>query len=260
MPQIDLIPVPLYDVLQPYHADYDNLPLRALMTRTQLVNFAVDINSQILRDAIGTAGTLSARLNQSIESSGNLKKQAVDDVLHSIGAHTDGVYAGTNYVRMKLSERDKLALIANEATNMELHFQILSNVVVFEQGPVKFEPSESISWSLTAPNRIRAELVFPLNSAHRHYYNVKPAAAQGPPDHKTYKTGISTPFSAGSLRVFINGVKMADDEEIYHPGNLVSDPWKLNKFTPDADRKGFSLLNAITADDAIRIEFDIPLL
>ena len=42
MPDINLIPVPSYQPLQPYYWVYDNLPLEALIQREDLINNAVD--------------------------------------------------------------------------------------------------------------------------------------------------------------------------------------------------------------------------
>ena len=97
MPEINLISVPLYDPMHPYHWEYDNLPLRVLMQREELINAAVDINSQIIRDAAGDQGTVANRLNQSMEENGNLKTIAIDEALHNIGWHEDGEYDGVDY-------------------------------------------------------------------------------------------------------------------------------------------------------------------
>lgn len=257
MPQIDLIPVPLYQALQPYHVDYDNLPLKALMTRMQLLNSAIDINANILRNSVGTQGTLDNRLNQSIGADGSLKTAAVDDTLHNIGAHTDGPYMSVEYVRMLLDERQKLALIADEATNLVLEFQTPSNITTFGDGPVEFIPSTGITWSATPPNKVQANLTFPISAAHKHYYNVVPQF-DGTPDFRHYKTGYPV-YILSSLRVTINGVQIFEDDEVYVPGPLVSSPWTLNKFTGDNTTGQFVLDTAITIQDVIRVEFDVSL-
>ena len=260
MPQIELLPIPLYEPLQPYHFQFDNIPLQALMTRQSLINSAVDINSDILRDTAGTQGSLAARLNQSINPDGSLKSDKIDAALHSIGAHTDGLFDGIEYVRYKLEERDKLILIADEATNMTLEFDTISNIVLFEEGPVIFQGSDSVTWSVLEPNRIKADLTFPTSAAHRHYYGIAPLPVDVDPDYINYKTGLTTPFVEGSLRVYINGVRLSDEDEIYIPGPLVTSEWTLNRFTPGADFTTFALDRAITANDSIRIDFDISLI
>jgi hypothetical protein len=260
MPEIDLIPVPLYEPLQPYQFEFDNMPLQALMTRMELINFAVDINSQILRDSIGTQGTLSNRLNQSLNPDGTLRQDRVDQTLHHIGAHTDGIWDDISYVRFTFDERAKLQFIHPDATNMSLEFQTLSNILFFDQGPLLFEPSPEISWQVDAPNRISARLNFPLDAAHRHFYDIRPQPATPlAPDYINYITGLPNPFQDGSLRVYINGVRLSSEDQIYAPGALVNSPWILNRFTPNPDNTGFSLDRAITAMDSIRIDFDIGL-
>lgn len=258
MPQIDLVPVPLYQALQPYHVDYDNLPLKALISRMQLINSAVDINADILRNSVGTQGTLDNRLNQSLGADGSLKKQAIDDANHSIGAHEDGLFGGIDYVRMLLAERQKLSLIADSATNIVMEFQTPSNITTFGDGPVEFIPSTGITWSTSPPNKVQANLTFPVNAAHKHYYNIVPQY-DGLPDFKHYKTGYPN-FIAGSLRVAINGVRIFDDDEVYVPGALVSSPWTLNKFSGDESTGQFVLDAAITAQDVIRVDFDVSLI
>lgn len=257
MPQIDLVPVPLYQALQPYHVDYDNLPLKALISRMQLINSAVDINANILRNSVGTQGSLDNRLNQSIAPDGSLKKQAVDDTVHSIGAHEDGQYLGVDYVRMLLSERQKLNLIADEAKNIVMEFETPSNITTFGDGPVQFIPSTGVTWETLPPNKVKANLTFPISAAHKHYYSVVPQY-DGLPDFIHYKTGYPN-YIADSLRVFINGVRIFEDDEVYVPGPLVSSPWTLNKFTGDYTTGQFVLDTAITAQDVIRVDFDVSL-
>lgn len=259
MPQIELIVVPLYSALQPYHVDYDNLPVKGLLTRMELINSAVDINGDILRNAVGSAGSLSARLNQSINPDGSLKDFAIDEELHSIGAHTDGEWSGIEYVRMLEEERTKLATVADNATDMRLSFQTISNVVMFDEGPIAFEPSSSVLWQIIAPSTVKAHMVFPSSAAHKHYYGITPQYTGLTPDYQNYKVGYPV-FIEGSLRVYINGIRLTDDAEVYVPGPLVSSPWTLNEFTPDYENGTFSLLVAITSDDVIRIDFDITLI
>lgn len=257
MPQIDLIPVPQYQALQPYHVDFDNLPLKALITRMQLINSAVDINSDILRQSVGSQGTVSARLGQSLNDDGSLKVTAVDGTLHNIGAHEDGTYDSVEYVRMKLEERQKLELIAESATNMVLEFNTPSNITTFDTGPVEFIPSTGVTWNTVAPNKVQANLTFPVSSAHKHYYGITPQY-DGTPDFKHYKIGYSA-YVAGSLRVTINGVRIFEDGDVYVPGSTVSEAWTLNGFIGDETTGKFVLSTPVTLDDVIRVDFDIAL-
>jgi hypothetical protein len=257
VPQIDLIPVPQYQALQPYHVDFDNLPLKALITRMQLINSAVDINSDILRQAVGSQGTVSARLGQSLNDDGSLRVSAVDGTLHNIGAHADGTYESVAYVRMKLDEREKLALIADGATNMTLEFNTPSVITSFDTGPVEFIPSDGVTWNTVAPNKVQANLTFPISSAHKHYYGITPQY-DGTPDFQHYKIGYPN-YIAGSLRVAINGVRIFDDGDVYVPGSTVSEAWTLQGFTGDETTGKFVLMTPLTLDDVIRVDFDVAL-
>src|SRR5262252_10425004 len=114
MPELDLIPVPLYNALQPYHVNFDNLPLQALITRIGVVNDAVDIVSRDIQNSVGSQPTLWQRLAMSQNDNGSLKASAVDAAMHHIGYHADGPGPdGISYVRMQQAERDKLALMAD---------------------------------------------------------------------------------------------------------------------------------------------------
>jgi len=120
MPDIDLIPIPSYQPLQPYYWTYDNMPLEAINQREQLINNAVDANTETLRASIGSTGSLNVRLDQSLLPNGDLRVAKINEALHNIGAHEDGSYDGVDYVRMTLSEREKLALVASEAKNITI--------------------------------------------------------------------------------------------------------------------------------------------
>jgi hypothetical protein len=258
VPQIELVPVPLYSSLQPYQVDYDNLPLKALMTRMRLINDAVDIDANILRNAVGSQGSLDNRLNQSINDDGTLKRNAIDEALHGVGAHLDGVWTdGITYVRMMQSERAKLTLIADEATNMTLEFDTPSTIHTFDVGPIAFIGSDGITWSVTPPNKVQANLTFPISAAHKHYYGIVPQY-DGTPDFRHYKTGYPN-YITGSLRVTINGTRIFEDADLYTPGPLVSSPWTLNKFTGNPATGQFVLDAAITLQDVIRVDFDVSL-
>ena len=215
MPDISIIAVPSYQPLQPYFYQVDNLPINALVQRDEIINSAVDTNTSILESAIGTAGTLAARLDQSLEPNGNLKTTKINEALHNIGSHADGSYDGLDYVRMLLSEREKLALISDEATNVTIQVDQISQVAFFNSGSVVF---------------------------------------------KNYITGLNVPYEIGSLRVYINGVRIySDGSLIYVPTPLATSSYKLNGYTENDSRTGFVLDNAITANDIIRIDFDLPL-
>lgn len=215
MPEINKITEVLYDGNQPYHVHYDNLPLKNILTRIDLVNAQVDINSEILRGSCGSVGTLNNRLAASLEEDGKLKKEAVDFSLHNIGAHEDGAYDGIEYVRMKKSERDKLDLIQSESNKIQ--FEIEDNItyqnaeyVTVTDGLMKLRSSDSVNLQFTAPNILSFHSVFSPELAHIHNYQIVPANKNpSSPDYRRFiTTAINTPFRQGSLRVYINGIRI----------------------------------------------------
>lgn len=256
MPRIELVSVPLHDALDPYHFRFDNMPLEQLIVRQEIINDAVDINKDIMTESIGTQGTLSNRLSQSIEDDGSLKVAAVDDTLHSIEKHTDNA----SFVRMTASERDKLALIDDESNELTLRIELGAGSlddVLFTTGEVIFEDTSTITWEVSAPNKLRANMGFPIAAAHQHFYDLAPVHVSVPsPDYKNYKvTTVSTPFIDGSLRIYVNGTRLSQYEEVFVPDAL-TDSQALLQFTPTAAAGTFVLSRAITDDDVIRIDFD----
>jgi hypothetical protein len=264
MPRIELIPEVLHQAMDPYHHEFDNLPLQNILTRQSLLNSAVDINSDILRDSVGTQGTLSNRLTQSIEDNGDLKLIAVDDVMHNIAYHTDGTILissiPVSFVRMKEEERDKLTLIDDEATSIKIQVETISTTVLFDDETVRVVDSDTVTWSVTSPNIIKANLTFPVGAAHTHYYDYTPVHANlVTPDYTNYKvTSVATPFVDGSLRVTINGIRINKTESVYVPGSTgPSSTWTLTEIDTSVPASGtFALNRAITDDDVIRIDFD----
>lgn len=275
MPDLTKLPVPQYTAGQPYHWEYDNLPLKVLADRDFIINGEVDRQSQILNDAAGTQGDVANRLNQSIDEDGNLKSTAINEALHNIAEHADGSrtvdsdelayyvdalgYAAVSnpvpFVRMLESERDKLSLIADNATNMTIQFETISNITLFEEGVIEFVASDSIHWEIVAPNIIKPVLTISTEFAHRHYYDLEPITV----DYLNFDvTMTNTPFVEGSLRVYINGVRLSSEISVYYPSNPVS-TWTLNMFTADFEAGTFVLDSIITEDDIIRIDFEVAL-
>ena len=262
MPNINTIPIPTFTGIEPYHFLFDNLPISAISVREDIINNAVDQNTFSINVACGSRASLGARLDQSLNPDGTLKTSEVNATLHNIGYHEDGSYLGTDYVRMELSERQKLGLIQDEANKLTLEFQTISNVIFFPDGNIKFENSDSVEWIVSGPNNVTAQLKFPREAAHQHYYGVTPSPKYLIPDYKNYTTGLSKPIGQGSLRVFINGVQIYSDitsnYPSYDPNNIKT--WKSNYFTVENDGIGFSLNLALTAFDIIKIDFDVPLM
>lgn len=254
MPRIELLDVPYYSPTDPYFWEYDNLPLKAIVRRLDLVNYSVDNVIEQITEAIGTQGTISNRLAQSINPDGSLKSTAIDEALHSIEEHEDT----DDYMRMTRAQSEKLDLIADEATDVVIQIDDGTTVTTLDSGTVIFEATDSVEIELEAPNIVKFNLGFPVEAAHQHYYEVTPVHADTlDPDYINYQT-TSTPtvFVEDTLRVFINGVRLCSTAEIYVPGSLVDDPWTLISFTPDAENGLFTLSAAITEDDIIRIDFD----
>lgn len=286
MPNLDAITVPEYQPLDPYHHKYDNLPLKVIIQRQDLLNNEVTINTEILREAIGDQGTLSNRLNQSLNNNGSLNTDAMDSpenasgdvILHNIAAHSDGTanlstaeladmtslgYAVSNpvsFVRMLDAERDKLSLIDNEATNLDLSVETPSATIDFENGTVEFVPSDSITWNVTGSTQVSAVVTFSTSSLHNHIYDYTPVAQNLiTPDYTNYKTtSVATPFVDGSLRVFINGIRLPETSPgvFIPPSTGPEDTWTKTYFSSDSTAGTFALNRAITSDDVIRIDFD----
>ena len=263
MPNINNIPVPSYEALQPYHYIYDNLPLAALIKRQEIISDSVDFNTSVLENSIGSRINLAARLDQSLTPNGDLKTTAVDLSLHNIGSHEDGIFGGISYVRMKLDERQKLAQIQDGSNYFSININVpaISNGIFFETGVLQLNDSSSLKWRFEAPNNLTADLNYPLESAHIHYYGVTPKQVYLNPDYKNYSTGLSKPIMNNTLRVFINGVQIFSDFEVFVPSANpnTNDKWHKNKFSLNGDLISFQLLNSLSQYDIIKIDFDVSL-
>jgi len=276
MPDLLSSEVPLYSSEYPYHFVYDNIPLEALKRRDEILSSSLDRNTLVLIDAQGTQGSLSNRLNQSIDEDGNLKDTAIDEALHNIAEHSDGTktvsdedldyYANTlnylsltnpvSFVRMMNVERDKLSRIADEATNLSVELNLPSQIILINDGSIELQNSDTIEWSFTAPNIIKPVINFSIDFVHRHYYDVEPVTV----DYLNYSVNVlSTPYMEGSLRVYINGSRLTENSEIYVSGYTPESDNISIGFTSDYENGTFFLTNAITDDDIIRIDFDIAL-
>jgi hypothetical protein len=281
MPQIELVPVPLYQPNQPYNHDQDNIPIQALIDRILLVNSQVDIDANVLRSAIGSVGSLAARLAASLNEDGSLKTAAVNAAEHNIAHHIDGsvTISGVpySYVRMTAEERAKLALIDNEATDLMIRVEIegptpsnISNLstvnideVVFQGGTVTLRASDAIKWRLDDDGALLADTTFPAAARHRHYYDVTPAHQNTlSPDYKNYK--VLYAYKESTMRVYVNGVRLSKSNEVMVPTIYGTEgpTWVPLKFTEDTATSGvvtsgkFSLSASITASEDIRVDYD----
>jgi len=258
MPRIELIEPVYYTAQDPIHWEIDNLPLKNIITRQGLINLALDNVIEEMRDAIGTQGSVANRLNQSINVDGSLKTSAINLALHSIEDHEDT----NNYVRMSKVQSDKLDLIQDEATNITLEVYTDNTTFTdFNNGQIIFKPSATVTPIVESPNIIKFNMAFPVEAAHRHYYGLTPVDVDIiTPNYINFKVNsIPSVYVEGSLRIYINGVRIFTDAEVYVPGSLVTDPWTLMSFTEDSSNGLFELSAAITDQDIIRIDFDIAL-
>lgn len=274
MPRIELIPVPLFTANDPYHWVYDNIPLQNLMRRQNLINMSLDNVIDQITDAIGSQGSISNRLNQSIEEDGGLKKDAVDETLHGMEYHTDDTWGDDveydawiatrtgPFVRFTKEESDKLSDIASGATDFWVRVQLDDDgddLADFDAGMLTLIPSSTLTYEITSGNKLSFHLNFPVESAHAHYYDLEPVHADtGDPDYKNYKVNsIASPYMEDTLRVYVNGLRLSASASIYAPGQLVNDPWTALTFTPDHEAGTFELSAALSEDDVIRVDFDI---
>jgi len=258
---IENVPVPLYQPLDPYVHTEDNLPIIALTTRTDLLDGQISVLTDLMNNSIGTQGTLGNRLNQSLNPDGTLKTVAIDNALHSIAEHIDG----GGFVRMTLDERNKLSFIAPDATSLAINFNTISGIRSFINDIVTIQPSDSITWRYSGSN-IFADTNFPSSVRHNHYYNLIPVPANLiTPDHKNYKTtSLATAYMQGSLRVYINGIKLTTFTPTYVPTGMPGIITYSALYYTEGTASGgivtggdFSLSTAIPSSAVITIDFDV---
>jgi hypothetical protein len=269
MPNINSIPEVLYEPNQPYHYHYDNLPLRNILTRIGLVNIQVETNTDMIRGAAGTAGSVDNRLNLSLEGDGTLKTAAVDATVHGIGHHSDGEGRDKDgnlveYVRMTAGERAKLNLVQSESNRLvvevEDSYPTVGDTVTMSEGVVRLRGSSSVLIDFEAPDIVRFHSAFPPDTAHRHHYSLAPAHQTSPPDFKNFKTtALNTVYVEGSLRVYVNGVRLSERAtpvpNYGSVGSAVS--FFQNSIADQSHTDGtFSLAAALSSQDVVVIDFD----
>lgn len=281
MPDIELVPVPLYQPTQPYNYQQDNIPIQGLIDRILLVNSQVDIDASVLRAAVGTVGSLAARLAASLNDDGSLKTAAVDAAEHNIAHHTDGtvVISGISYsyVRMTAEERAKLSQIDDDATDITLLVDVTGSIpsfisaistatveeVSFTGGQIHLKASDAITWRIDTDGGILADTTFPAAARHRHYYDTTPLHQNsGSPNYKDYK--VIYAYKQSTIRVYINGIYLTQGVENMVPTVFGSSgpTWVPYTYTEDAatggvvTTGGFSLSDHITASDVIRVDYD----
>lgn len=262
MPDIDTVAPVFYDGLDPYHVNFDNLPIKNIIRREDIINDAVDLNTSSRIDAAGTAGTVAARLATSLNGNGNLISSSIDTALHNIGAHTDGSYDDGDgliaYVRMKQTERDKLTLIADEATSLKIQYTKDAITTIFDNDTIELMDSDTVTWEIDAPNKLLARMAFPVSAAHSHYYNIVPITV----DFTYFRTTVlNTRYISDSLRVYVNGTRLNTALSVYIPPHTgPSGIWRQVMYTETDNTTGLFNLN-IELDplDIVIIDFDSSL-
>lgn len=259
MPQINLIPEVLYEPNQPYHYIYDNIPLKNILARISLVNIQTDVHTEVLMGTAGSTGSLADRLNVSLEENGSLKESSVDSTMHNIAYHSDGEKDGVEYVRMLAEERSKLSLVESEANLLTV--QVEDNYPL-TNGNVEFRNSSTIAFELQAPNVIKAHSNFPPDIAHRHEYGKVPVRTTS--DWRHFKTTtLATPYMEGSLRVYINGVRVSSGTyvPIFTTSSSPSSWMLFSLSSEDAANGTFELNSEIPSpsSNSIIIDFDVLL-
>jgi hypothetical protein len=257
MPRIDLITKVLHEGLEPYHLDYDNLPLKGIIERINLINHTLDTIEEILNSAQGSTINIGTRIDQSINDNGELKEEAINEILHNIGYHTDGEYDGIEYCRFTQDERNKLENISDEAKNIsfEIPESDISNII-FDNGLLKIENTDNIKCEFESPNILKFNLNFNTNSLHNHYYNVIPNHVDElDPDYQNYILPIE--YQEDTLRIYINGIKISENGNyVYDKDNGPSGDWYLTSYTLNEDMQSFTLSRSLNENDEILVDFD----
>lgn len=252
MPNLDIIPVPTITPLTPYNHIADQMPIDALKERIDIVNNEVDNNSQILRESIGSSGTLSARLAKSIKDDGTIKTIAIDNCLHSIAKHIDG----DGFVRMRLDERNKLSFISPNANKLVINVQGVSQVINFDSGEFKLRNSDTVNWRVDNGN-VYADSAFPANVRHTHYYGIIPTHINiSSPNYKNYKTTTNNQsYRSNSLRIYVNGIRLNKQVNT----TIIRSNSTVNLTYSESDNLNglFELSQSILSSDVIIIDFDV---
>jgi hypothetical protein len=257
MPQLPVIP--LYQFLDPYNAIADNIPIQAIIEALTFINDQVDIDAQILRESIGTQGTLANRLAQSINDNGTLKTTAINNALHDIEDHVDS----PDFVRMMMTERTKLGNIDSDATNLSVTFNTTGGPVSFpiSGNTIDIQPSTTIAWRYQSGS-IYADDNFPSATRHTHYYTLTPVLVSG----SLYETtSLATAYQGGTLRVYINGVRLTESGPVKVPifsGSTYSmTSYSYTEGATDMDgiveNGQFTLSSSLPAGNVIFIDFDV---
>jgi hypothetical protein len=136
---------------------------------------------------------------------------------------------------------------------LRLQFPGISTTVLFEDEVVEFIDSETVTWEVESSTQVKANLAFPAEAAHQHFYGLTPETTNYT-DFQT--TSVYTTFIEDTLRVYINGIRIYTDDDVYVPDSSVTTWALINIAASDYEAGTFSLSRAITSDDIIKIDFD----
>jgi len=259
MPNINSLAEVMAQPEWPYHYHYDNLPLKQILLRQDMINAAVDANSQILENAKGTAGDLAARLNKSLLPDGSLKGVAIPT--HSIDLVLDSgavsVDTSQTYVKMTTLERAKLAGVSSNATALEMRFGATPVDVIFRNESVKFSNSSTITWLISSDsthtnNSVTAHLATPVPQVQ--VYGVTPNTT----DYRNYSIGQAV--VPNSLRVFVNGIRLTSDTTVCVPNRFISSCttacWDNFSYVPIDSAGTFQLNAPLTSTHVVRVDYN----
>ena len=133
-------------------------------------------------------------------------------------------------------------------------------MVDFTSGVVEFIPSDTITWSIEAPNKVQPLLTFPISAIHQHFYDQTPINADNlDPDNINFiiNTLLDPSYIDGTLRVYINGTRLSETAEVLVPGAEIGDPATPMSFTGNSVNGTFALSVAAADDDVIRIDYNL---
>ena len=292
MPYLDSFQQVKYDPSWPYHYLYDNIPIQNLLTIQQIINDAVDWNTYLLESAVGTAGTLDARLSTSLDSNGNLIPSAVDTALGDSTVIAD-IQTQIDNIEDE-STPGATALWITVAPGTPPVIQATFPPDATTPGYLQIQDSATITWKVVPgnptdaapeyigysgysgyggyvyPTGLQAQMALPLQPLMiKHYYGVEPVKLVDNSTGSLFQvTSIATEYISGTLRVYVNGIRIFSDIGVYVPSNYGGmsgysgandDIWFLTSFT-EASTTTFQLNRRINPNiDSIRVDFDFDL-
>ena len=246
MPNIESISNVYYLPENPYHFHFDNLPLRQIVLRQQLVNHYVDLNSDELSDARGDTVNLNTRLSVCLEDDGSFRSTEVP--IHSI----DLIEDSASYLRMTVAERAKLDNIMPDATALRILVEGFPIDYEFDEHHVRFSNSSTVYWEVVSDDTPPSHSIVRAHAPARlaHYYGATPSTS----DHQTYVLGI--PIRNDSLRVYVNGIRVFSDALVNVPRPTPADGWDAIEYSVDESIAEFTFNIALTAQHIVRVDFD----